>query len=271
MKQLILLLLSAPIFFAACSNTDEQQAEKAIQPCDCVETYRVGDAAAKSACDDLRKTETFDTEFRRCLAAAITGRDADQVNFINEGDMKVEMPQENTFVLSAEKSTLTWTGKKIGATHTGQIALKSGNISFESGQLAGCEVVVDMSQITNTDLQDATEREKLLGHLKSDDFFGVAKHPEARFVMTSATMNGPQGSVRGQLTIKGQTHEVEIKSAVISKSGPAGVVVSGVLIFDRTQFDVRYGSDKFFDNLGDAVINDEVTLNFKLRGTAQPA
>lgn len=270
MKHLFLLLCVA-FMFTACSSSDEPQAEKAIEPCDCVETYRTGDAAAKSACDDLRKTETFDTEFRRCLAAAITGRDADQVNFINEGELKVEMPQENTFTFSAEKSTLTWTGKKIGTSHTGQIALKSGYISFASGQLVGCEVVLDMTQITNTDLQVATEREKLLGHLNSDEFFGVAKHPESRFVMTSATMNGPQGSVRGQLTIKGITNEIEIKSAVISKSGPAGVVISGVLIFDRAQFDVRYGSDKFFDNLGDAVINDEVTLNFKLRGTAQPA
>lgn len=269
MKHLF-FFLSTAIIIAACSNSDEQ-AEKAIEPCDCVETYRIGDAAAKSACDDLRKTEAFDTEFRRCLAAAITGRNADQVNFINEGELKVEMPQENTFTLSGEQSALTWSGKKIGTMHTGQIALKSGSISFGAGQLVGCKVVIDMTQITNTDLQDASEREKLLGHLKSDDFFGVAKHPEARFVMTSATMNGPQGSVRGQLTIKGKTNEVEIKSTVISKSGPDGVVISGVLIFDRTQFDVRYGSDKFFDNLGDAVINDEVTLNFKLRGTAQPA
>lgn len=270
MKHLFLFLASA-MLLAACSNTDEQQTEKEVQPCDCVETYRTGDAAAKSACDELRKTEAFDTEFRRCLAASITGRDADQVNFINEGELKVEMPQENTFTLQPLKSTLTWTGKKIGTTHTGQIGLKSGSISFAAGQLTACEVVIDMTQISNTDIEDATEREKLLGHLKSDDFFGVAKHPEARFVMTSATMNGPQGSVNGQLTVKGQTQAIEIKSVVISKSGDSGVVISGVLIFDRTQFDVRYGSGKFFDDLGDAVINDDVTLNFKLRGNVQPA
>lgn len=270
MKQ-ISLFAFAVFFFAACSNPDEPQTEKATQPCDCVEIYRTGDATTKSACDELRKEATFDAEFRRCLAAAITGRNTDEVDFINEGELKIEMPPESTFALSSSKSTLTWTGKKIGTNHTGQIALKSGIISFSAGQLVGCEVVVDMTQITNTDIQDATEREKLLGHLRSDDFFGVTKYPEARFEMTSANMNGPQGSVNGNLTIKGQTHSVEIKSAVISKSGPDGVVISGVLIFDRTLFDVRFGSDKFFDNLGDAVINDEILVNFKLRGNTQPA
>jgi hypothetical protein len=33
------------------------------------------------------------------------------------------------------------------------------------------------------------------------------------------------------------------------------------LVIDRAQYDVRYGSGSFFDNLGDNAILDEITLN----------
>ncbi len=42
--------------------------------------------------------------------------------------------------------------------------------------------VVDMTSITNNDLKDEGYNQKLVGHLKSDDFFGVEKYPTAEFV-----------------------------------------------------------------------------------------
>lgn len=47
-------------------------------------------------------------------------------------------------------------------------------------------VVIDMNSITNTYLKDESYNQKLIGHLKSDDFFGVDKFPEATFQINTA-------------------------------------------------------------------------------------
>ena len=40
--------------------------------------------------------------------------------------------------------------------------------------------------------------------------------------------------------------------------------VSGTIVIDRTQFDIKYGSGSFFDNLGDRTINNDFELKFDL-------
>lgn len=45
-------------------------------------------------------------------------------------------------------------------------------------------------------------------HLKSDDFFDEANHPEMLFTMTSYKANGDEGEITGNLTIRGTTKQV---------------------------------------------------------------
>ena len=54
-------------------------------------------------------------------------------------------------------------------------------------------------------------------------------------------------------------------SSVVGPNG-SDVNIGGGLQFDRSQFDVRYGSDKFFDNLGDDLIKNEITIVLDLKG-----
>jgi polyisoprenoid-binding protein YceI len=74
-----------------------------------------------------------------------------------------------------------------------------------------------MTSITNTDLKDEGYNQKLFGHLKSDDFFGVEKYPTATFEVTKSAkfMNG-KASGTGKLTIKGKTEEITFD---VSKNG----------------------------------------------------
>ena len=124
---------------------------------------------------------------------------------------------------------------------------------MEEGKLKSGEVVMDLTSFTVTDLQGEWA-DKLLGHLKSDDFFNVAKFPEAKLVFDSVE----NGFVRGQLTIKGKTHPVQFR--VSEKDGK----YTGVLKFDRTKFGMVYNSGNFFQDLGDKMIDDEVSLNFSV-------
>jgi polyisoprenoid-binding protein YceI len=156
------------------------------------------------------------------------------------------------------KSAVKWLGKKVTGEHTGTIALKEGTLEVNGGKVTGGKVVIDMNSIVDTDLTDAGMNGKLVGHLKSDDFFGVTAFPTAELVITKV-----EGSnFSGNLTIKGVTNPTSF-TATASKDGKS-TVYKGTITIDRSKYNVRYGSKSFFDNLGDKVIYDEFTLDFSL-------
>lgn len=161
--------------------------------------------------------------------------------------------------VDVDKSTLAWVGKKIGGEHSGNINLKSGSLVEKNGKIESGNFVIDMSSITNTDMEDPGYQEKLVGHLKSDDFFGVNKYPTASLKITSSSkFNNGKATVMGLLTIKGITEKIEFE---VSKKN-AGYIAE--IAVDRSKYNVRYGSDSFFDDLGDKVIDDIFNLTVSL-------
>lgn len=165
--------------------------------------------------------------------------------------------------VNTSKSELTWVGKKIGGEHTGKITLKEGTIVLDGNKLTGGKFVADLNTITSTDLTDKEYNAKLIGHLKSDDFFSVAKHPTATFVVTKAApKSAGVYDVTGDLTIKGITKPVTFPVTV--KTTAAGAEATGTLVVDRSKYDIKYNSKSFFDNLGDKVIHDDFTIDVKL-------
>jgi polyisoprenoid-binding protein YceI len=171
-----------------------------------------------------------------------------------------------SYAVQPQLSSLGWVGKKVGGQHNGTIALKSGSVLVRGNQLSGGTFVVDMTSIKNTDLTDADYNAKLLGHLKSDDFFAVDKNPTATFVITGikplrGDASGNNATVSGNLTIKGQTHPLSFPAKVGVKNGVASA--SGVATIDRTQYDVKYGST-LFGAAADKAIDDNFTLSFNV-------
>ena len=130
--------------------------------------------------------------------------------------------------------------------------LKEGNVTMKDGKLATGNFVVDMKSFTVEDLKGEWA-DKFITHLKSKDFFTVDKHPTSSLKIKS--VKGKK--VTADLTIKGKTNEVKFD---LKQEGNA---YSGVLKFDRTKFDMIYGSGDFFKGLGDKVINNEVKVDFK--------
>lgn len=159
-------------------------------------------------------------------------------------------------------STVAWKGYKVTGAHEGTIALKSGSLVMTDGKLTGGQFVIDMSTIAVTDLE-GEYADKLRGHLISDDFFGVANHPEARMVITSVKpkMAG-QYTITGNLTIKEKTNPITFDASVYQANGK--YVATGDLKIDRSKYDVRYGSGSFLNDLGDKTIYDEFDLAIKL-------
>jgi len=164
--------------------------------------------------------------------------------------------------VDASKSTVKWLGKKVTGEHFGSIAVKEGSLEVANGKVSGGKVVIDMASLTVEDIKDAGTNGKLVGHLKSDDFFGVATFPTAELVVTKVENNGSNHTFSGNLTIKGITNPATF-TATSSKDGKS-TVYKGTLTIDRTKYNVRYGSKSFFDNLGDKAIYDDFSLDFSL-------
>jgi polyisoprenoid-binding protein YceI len=132
-----------------------------------------------------------------------------------------------------------------------------------------------MTTLANTDLTDASYNAKLVGHLKSDDFFGVEKNPTSTFKITKVEpiANAKAGeanyTITGDLTIKGKTHPATFPAVVTVNGNNATAKATATV--DRAKYDIRYGSKSFFDNLGDKVINDEFTLAINIVAGANTA
>ncbi|MGZ5242425.1 MAG: YceI family protein [Bacteroidia bacterium] len=167
------------------------------------------------------------------------------------------------YKVDVNKSTIVWTGKKVTGEHTGNIKVKSGILQHDGKVITGGVFEMDMNSITNTDLTSAEYNQKLIGHLKSDDFFGVEKYPVASFKITEITFKGgDQYEIGGDLTIKGKTNKIKFPSTV-SADGKALSAKSKITI-DRSKYDVKYGSKSFFEGLGDKTIYDEFDLDVNL-------
>ncbi len=168
-----------------------------------------------------------------------------------------------TLKADVSKSTLTWNGKKVTGEHTGDIKLTNGSLAVNGSKVSGGQFDIDMNSITCTDITDAEYNGKLIGHLKSEDFFNTAKFPTATFKITKLTPKGGDNyDVTGNLTIKGITQPVTFPAVV--KVTPAGAEASGKITIDRTKYDIKYGSKSFFASIGDKAINDDFTVDFKL-------
>jgi len=156
--------------------------------------------------------------------------------------------------VNTKTSKVTWKGYKVTGSHTGNITIKSGKLVFDKEVLTGGNFVIDMTTIYVTDLE-GEYKGKLEGHLKSDDFFGVAKFPSASLNFTKVKSTGKNSyKITGDITIKGKTESISFDLSVYGNKANASLKI------DRTKFDVRYGSTSFFDGLKDKAIYDEFDL-----------
>ena len=167
------------------------------------------------------------------------------------------------FQIQKSSSTVNWTGKKVLGLHTGIVNVSGGNIELENNRINGGEVVVDMNSIIITDIENAKTNQDFKNHLFNDDFFAVDKFPTSVLVINDGVSTGnDQYQLNGVLTIKDISHPVSFPAKVEVVTDTLHSL--GELVIDRTLYNIRYGSGKFIDNLGDSLIYDDFVLQFKL-------
>lgn len=174
-------------------------------------------------------------------------------------------------------SAIEWEGYKPTGTHHGTIDISNGKLEAKDGVLVGGEFTIDMNSIVVEDLTDPDKNKKLLGHLKSSDFFETETFPTATFVVTGAkAIDGsqidktkekgdlvPTHAITGNLTMKGITKSITFNARVEIDENKV-VAQTNQFFIDRAQWNVQYGSRSFFNDLKDNFINDEMGISITL-------
>lgn len=172
------------------------------------------------------------------------------------------------FQVDNKNSKLLWTARKVTGEHAGTIGVSSGTLNIENNALQSGSFKLDTRSITVTDIKDANSNAKLLGHLKSDDFFAVDKYPSADFLITGIKPHGNnQYDLTGKLTIKGITNDVSFPATINVEKEK--LTATAKVKIDRTKYDIKYRSKNYFENLGDKAIYDDFDLDITLLANAQ--
>jgi polyisoprenoid-binding protein YceI len=175
--------------------------------------------------------------------------------FLAAGTLTVSAQSKN---IDVKKSAIKWHAEKVTGQHEGNISFKDGSVIFKAGKVTGGSFTVDMTSITVTDIKADQGADKLTGHLKADDFFGVEKFPTSKLVFKTiaAKANGVY-TVTADLTIKGITKPVTFDLATTATTATTKFKI------DRTKYGIEYNSKSIFSSIGDKAIYDEfeVTVN----------
>jgi polyisoprenoid-binding protein YceI len=177
-------------------------------------------------------------------------------------------------------SKIEWVATKVSGYHTGTVNLKSGELLLQDGKPTGGNFVIDMTSIivSGPPGSDTKSNAKLLGHLKSADFFEVTAHPIASFVITSIEpFNGdvkdttdprqesiskyrvanPTHNVSGNLTIKGVAKNITFPASIVVANNTVNAIAK--FNIDRTKWNIIYPGKP------DDLIRNDIHLGISLK------
>src|SRR4030095_1569936 len=182
------------------------------------------------------------------------------------------MSGQATYQIDPQNSNLKWKGSGPGGSENGFVPFSGGSVKVKDGAVTEGTIEIDMKNIT-VESQSGDMKGKLESHLKGtapgkeEDFFNVDKYPKAYFKITSSSRleNDPNAThkINGDLTIKNITKPISFNARIDIKDNVLTAVASPFKV-DRTEFDIKYKSKKFFDNLKDDFINDEFEVEFNV-------
>lgn len=161
-----------------------------------------------------------------------------------------------TFTITPENSKIEFIGSKVTGSHNGSFQKFSGEIHYTGDPTTShVNVTMDTASIT-------TDDPKLTEHLKTADFFDVAKFPQAKFESTAIKPGGDKGAshtVTGNLTLHGVTKSVSFPATIAAT--PDAVTVNSDFAINRKEFGINYAG------AADNLIRDDVVLKLTIRGT----
>ncbi|MBT8254734.1 MAG: YceI family protein [Flavobacteriaceae bacterium] len=201
------------------------------------------------------------------LMIAVVGckKKADEATTTDAVEASEAQVMSTKYMTNPAESVINWKGFKPTGTHNGTIKIDSGVLTVTDGEVESGSFIIDMNSIVNLDIPaDKEGNGKLVGHLKSADFFDVEKFPNAAFEVTGFEEKDGQTMLSGNLMLKEKKNNITFPVSV-SENGDEMTLTSETFTIDRSKWDVKYGSKSFFDDLGDKFINDDIELMISVK------
>jgi polyisoprenoid-binding protein YceI len=202
-----------------------------------------------------------------------------------------------TYEIDTATSLVTWVGTNPTGRHNGIFKIKNGSITVSNNdsqmdsqlvndqeklnhnQINLARITIDIKSVDILDLKhDRVQYNKLLKHLKSDDFFQADKYPEAIFELisiekieedTTKSMNkkftliNPTHQMKGNLTIKGITKSIEFPVRLDVRN--LKLEASAKFNIDRTAWDINHLNENDpVAKTRDSFINNIVNVGFEI-------
>jgi len=181
------------------------------------------------------------------------------------------------FSIDTLTTAVSWKGTHKGglAPRWGKITVSEGTLSVLNDSLTGGEFLVNMASL-QVDPASVTEDGKkytdLEAHLKSADFFDVAKAPTAKFVITkvapytestsASLVADPNYLISGNLTLKDSTLNVTFPAKIALSA--EGLTATAKFVIDRTAWGIHYKTEGSPENwLISKDVEIGLTLNAK--------
>jgi polyisoprenoid-binding protein YceI len=177
--------------------------------------------------------------------------------------------QTSKWELDPENSSAEFVCKHVLSKVRGMFAKPSGTVSLDEATPANSKIsaTIDVSSITT----GVEERDT---HLKSADFFDVARYPAITFVSTSVSRSSATSySVTGNLTMHGVTKPVTLAVTASPPFNHAGGIRRGIeatTSVNRKDFELRWE----FPGEGAGVVvgdNIQITINAELVLQPEPS
>src|SRR3989475_13087738 len=165
-----------------------------------------------------------------------------------------------TLVIAPENSKVEFVAAKVTRSHNGSFKQFNGTIDLLGNSAEQSRVTMDIETGSVV-----TDEDQLTGHLKTPDFFEVAKYPKATFVSTKiepATANGATHSVTGNFDLHGVKKSISFPATI--QVTPTNVLVNADFAINRKDFGLKYPGK------ADDLIRDGVAIKLTLNVPRKP-
>ncbi|MGH9871466.1 MAG: YceI family protein [Pyrinomonadaceae bacterium] len=159
-----------------------------------------------------------------------------------------------TLAISPENSKVEFVASKVTRSHNGSFKQFSGQIDLAPNNIQDSRVTIDIE--TGSVVADESD---LTAHLKTPDFFNVAKFPKATFVSTKiepAAAGGDNYNVTGNFDLHGVKKSISFPATI--KVTPDNVSVAAEFSINRKDFGIVYAGK------ADDLIRDGVVIKLNL-------
>ena len=190
--------------------------------------------------------------------AACSDPAADQTKAVTGEAARVASPaaqgQGQKYQITPQNSKIEFVGSKVTGSHNGSFGNFSGQIDYAGApERSRVNITIQMDSLTADD-------PKLTEHLKTPDFFDVAKFPQATFVSTEIKPGGEKGAthtITGNLTMHGVTKAVTFPATIAVT--PDTATVDSSFSINRKDFGINYAG------AANNLIRDDVVLKLTIR------